>query len=103
LLLSGIGPRLHRLNAPAAIRNHESRNQSRYQMSALGAHREFGALTLSEIPLSIGGVNVPFRSADVLLEKPPMHYKLHGVIGLDLLNSAPRVTLDLKAMRLTLE
>jgi hypothetical protein len=42
-----------------------------------------------------------FRSADVLFEKPPLHCRLHGMIAMDLLNTARRVTLDFRAMRLT--
>lgn len=77
--------------------------QSHYEMTMLGAHRELSELTVPEITLRIGGANLLFRSADVLLEKPPMHYQLHGAIGMDLLNSARRVSFDLSAMRLTLE
>ena len=69
----------------------------------LGGHRELMELTLPEITLSIGGAQTTKRPAGILLERPPLHSKIHGVIGMDVLNSAPRVTLDLHAMRLTIE
>jgi predicted aspartyl protease len=69
----------------------------------LGGHRDLMELTMPEITLSIGGAQATMRSAGVLLEKPPLHSKIHGVIGMDVLNSASRVTLDLQAMRLTIE
>jgi len=80
-----------------------SGKQSLNEWDALGGHREIMELTLPEITLSIGGSFATKRPAGVLLEKPPLHAKIHGVIGMDVLNSAPRVTLDLQAMRLTIE
>jgi hypothetical protein len=56
-----------------------------------------------EIMLSIGGTDWTFHQAGVLLEKRPGQNERHGILGMDLLNSARRVTLDLHAMRLTLE
>lgn len=58
---------------------------------------------MPEITLSIGGVDATLRPAYVLLETRPGQYERHGVIGTDLLYNARRVTLDLHAMRLTLE
>lgn len=56
-----------------------------------------------EIPLRIGGAELLYRSAGLLLEKPPLHYELYCAIGIDLLHSARRVSLDLRAPRLTIE
>jgi predicted aspartyl protease len=68
-----------------------------------GANGEVRQLTFSEITLTIGGLESTIRPAGVLLERAALHDKLQGTIGMDLLNAAQRVTLDLQAMRLTLE
>jgi hypothetical protein len=74
-----------------------------YTWDAFGARRDFKNLTVPEIMLSIGGTDWTFHQAGVLLEKRPGQNERHGILGMDLLNSARRVTLDLHAMRLTLE
>jgi hypothetical protein len=51
-------------------------------------------LAIPELTLTIGGLDATMR---------PGQYERHGVIGMNVLNSARKVTLDLRAMRLTLE
>jgi hypothetical protein len=68
-----------------------------------GARSEQIGLTLPEIPLRIGGFDATVRDSGVLLERSHTYNEFHGNIGMDLLNSVRQVTLDLKAMRLTLE
>jgi predicted aspartyl protease len=74
-----------------------------YTWNAFGARRDFKDLTVPEIMLSIGGSDWTLHQGGVLLERRPGQNERHGIIGVDLLNSARRVTLDLNAMRLTLE
>ncbi len=53
------------------------------------------------MPAHIGGAEASISPAEVLLES--VGFDRHGTIGMDLLNRARRVTLDLHAMRLTIE
>jgi hypothetical protein len=68
-----------------------------------GARSEQIGLTVPEIPLRIGGFDAKILESGVLLERSHIYNQWHGNIGMDLLNSVRQVTLDLKAMRLTLE
>lgn len=70
--------------------------------NAHGAHAELVGINLPEMPLSVGGMSTTLQPAPVLLQKV-IAWERHGTIGIDLLNRARRVTLDLHAMRLTLE
>jgi predicted aspartyl protease len=72
-------------------------------LDAHGAHSELMELTMPEVTLRVGGSDATLRPAGVLLEKAPLRNERHGTIGMDLLNSVQRVTLDLQSMRLTLE
>jgi hypothetical protein len=71
------------------------------EWTAHGGHRDIAELDLPEIPLMVGGANTSISPAAVILES--VGFNRHGTIGMNLLNRAPRVTLDLHAMRLTLE
>jgi hypothetical protein len=77
--------------------------QSIYQWNAHGARRELMELKVPEIPLRIGGFSATLRPASVLLERALTYNERHGTLGMNVLNQAQRVTLDLQAMRLTLE
>ena len=69
---------------------------------AHGAHHKMLGIELPEFLLRIGGLEVPLRPAVVVLAASLLNV-CHGTIGVDVLNRARRVTIDLHAMRLTLE
>jgi hypothetical protein len=60
-------------------------------------------VVVPEVAVRIGGLDTTLRDADILLEKAPNTSEWHyGRIGIDVLNQAQTVTLDLQAMQLTL-
>jgi hypothetical protein len=61
---------------------------SQYEMSMLGAHPAFNELTASGITLRLDNADLAFHPTAVLLDRPPIHSKLHGTIGVDLLSNA---------------
>jgi hypothetical protein len=67
-----------------------------------GAHHKTPGLKLPDFPLRIGGLDVPLRPVMVILERSLLN-ECHGTLGIDVLNHAQRVTIDLHAMRLSLE
>ena len=61
------------------------------------------SIALPEVRMLVGGSQRSLRPARLLWEDPePGTANLHGSLGLDFLNQAGRVTLDLRAMRITL-
>lgn len=77
--------------------------QTNYEMYGEAGHSTLRDLVVPEVTLGIGGVDTTLRNTPVLLEKAPDSSEWHyGRIGIDALNQAQTVTLDLQAMRLTL-
>jgi hypothetical protein len=77
--------------------------QSNYEMNGEAGHSTLRDLVLPEVTLRIGGTDTTLGDAPVLLEEAPDTSEWHyGRIGIDVLNEAQTVTLDLQAMRLTL-
>ena len=77
--------------------------QANYEINGQAGHSTVRDLVLPEVTLRIGGMDTALRDAPVLLEKVPNTSEWHyGRIGIDVLNEAQTVTLDLQAMRLTL-
>lgn len=77
--------------------------QENYQMHGQAGHSTLRDVVVPEVALRIGGTDTTLRDAHVLLEKAPDTSEWHyGRIGIDVLNQAQTVTLDLEAMRLTL-
>jgi len=70
---------------------------------AHGAKGEFVQMTVPEIKLNVAGTDGRIAPANLLLEWPHLPRQFHGTLGVDMLNAAKSVTLDLKAMRLTAE
>ena len=63
---------------------------------------QLDAIEIAELPLRLGGLDTLLRPAHVLVKRLGYGPR-HGLLRMDLLNQARVVTLDLKAMRLTLE
>jgi hypothetical protein len=66
-----------------------------------GGEVEVPTTTLPEVTLRLGSFPVTLRPVDILTKGPGS--ESHGWMGLDALSQASRVTIDFKAMKLTLE
>ncbi len=74
------------------------------EINGIGDAREVESTTLPELPLRIAGFELLLRPVVVLREKTTPESEFHhGRLGFDLLHQARRVTLDLRAMLLTLD
>ncbi len=74
------------------------------RVTGVGSSVEVDAITLPELTLRINGFDAALRPAQVLLQETTSDSRWwHIWIGLDLLNQARMVTLDLRSMRLALE
>lgn len=51
----------------------------------------------------MAGKELTLRDKGILLERRPGENERHGTVGMDLLNSVHRVTIDFRAMKITLE
>jgi hypothetical protein len=74
---------------------------TRAEWNAHGGHAGLPELDLPEIPITVGSANMSISPVAVVLES--VGSDRHGTIGMNLLNRAARVTLDLHAMSLKLE
>lgn len=74
-----------------------------YRLDFLGERRAVPDFTVPELVLSVGGFDTRLRPAHMLRKRTHEERWVYGHLGLDLLNQARLVTLDLKAMRLMLE
>ena len=72
-----------------------------FEVSDHGKHHELHAVKVPEIQLRVGNMETVLRQVPVVLER--VLFSTHGTIGMDVLNRAKQVTLDFKAMRLSLE
>ena len=78
--------------------------QDTYQIDGYVGRKKMRQLVLPEAKVDVGGWGAPYHPATILLKTPPIWgEKAHGVIGIDLLKRARKVTLDFHAMRLTVE
>lgn len=74
------------------------------ELNGIGDTAAVDSITLPELPIQIGGFDTLLRPAVILQSKTtPESERHHGRLGFDLLQQARRATVDLKAMRLTLE
>jgi hypothetical protein len=79
------------------------RERSRHRISGVGQDVDVDAMVVDRLALAIGGRTVTLAPADVYLEKTlPNSERYYGNVGMDLLRQANQVTLDFRAMRLTL-
>ena len=69
---------------------------------AHGRNGKLVGLKVPKLQLEMGGAAVPLDPATVMLHTYS-YFDCHGTIGTDILNRAKRVSLDLHAMRLTIE
>ena len=77
--------------------------QTNYRIHGQAGHSTLRDVVVPEVAVRIGGLDTTLRDADILLEKAPNTSEWHyGRIGIDVLNQAQTVTLDLQAMQLTL-
>jgi clan AA aspartic protease (TIGR02281 family) len=67
-----------------------------------GGEAEVPATTLPEVTLRLGSFPVALRPVDIIATEPDSEHH-DGRMGLDALSQASRVTIDFKAMKLTLE
>ena len=67
-----------------------------------GGEVEVPATTLPEVTLRLGSFPVALRPVDIIATEPESEHH-DGRMGLDALSQASRVTIDFKAMKLTLE
>jgi hypothetical protein len=74
-----------------------------YVFDGMGARREFKEIRAPEIRLSMAGKQLTLHDKGILLERRPGENERHGTIGMDLLNSVHRVTIDFRAMKIRLE
>lgn len=84
----------------ALLKEHGSRGVKR--VTQFGGSNEREVTMLPEVRLQVGGLDVALRPANIF--SPPVGNDLqHGLLGMDLLSQARRVTVDFEALRLTLE
>jgi len=100
---NGAGPQLwarFTKDFSALVKEHGSREVKR--VTQFGGSNEREVMVLPEVRLQVGGLDVALRPANIF--SPPVGNDLqHGLLGMDLLSQARRVTVDFEAMRLTLE
>jgi hypothetical protein len=78
--------------------------QANFELHGEAGHSRLRETVVPEVKLRVGGMETTLRDADVLLEKAALwESSKHGVIGINIVNRALTVTLDFRAMRLTLE
>ena len=74
--------------------------QGTFEFAAAGQVAKLASVALEEVTLRVGGFDAVLRPAHVLTGEGEGD---DGVIGMDVLKQARRVTLDFKAMRLTMQ
>ena len=73
-------------------------------IGGVGEATRLSSATVPEVPVRIGGLDVCFRPARVLLqETDAASRKFHGLPGLPVLSLARCITLDFEALLLRLE
>jgi predicted aspartyl protease len=78
--------------------------QAVFELTGEAGESKLKELSLPDLQLRMGAMDLRIQSADVLLERAPLwDERNYGLIGIDLLNLAHTVTIDFQAMRLTLE
>lgn len=83
---------------------HEFGRKGSDRVTGVGSSVAVDAVVLPELALRIDGFDAVLRPAQVLLQEPTSDSRWwHVWIGMDLLNQARVVTLDLRSMRLALE
>ncbi len=87
---------------PELIRN--TKKTDSYKMEGVGSVRNMKAATLESVRLSVGGLPVVLKPANVLLESTGETSKFfEGNLGIDLLQEAHKTIFDFRRMTLTLQ
>ena len=78
--------------------------QGKTRLNGIGGGNEVRSLTLPEFRFSVGGFQIAYENAPALLQSTiPSSSFLYGLFGQDQIDKAHEVSLDLRAMKLTLQ